>query len=42
MLLIGAMSKMATLSKEPEGVGGEEMERMKEGQKERKAVICSN
>lgn len=42
MLLIGAMSKMATLSKEVEGVGGEEKERMKGGQKERKAVICSH
>lgn len=35
MLLIGAMSKMATLSKELEGVGGEEKERMKGGQRER-------
>lgn len=41
MLLIGAMSKVATLSKELEGVGGEK-ERMKGGQRKRKAVICSH
>lgn len=38
MLLIGAMSKMATLLL----FGGEEKERMKGGKRERKAVICSH